>query len=435
MYILFILQVRLRAISVKDNNILNVTGRGSVTHPASVIKHRWSDKLYMENNIVKMEKSALVKIGALKSENDDLSKLTGNQFYCDFFQIGGQKDFTKIFHVKNNTFVFPVMNKSTEIYDIADFRFENNKIVIEYFGPSMIPSSVSQDNSFFLGRQRLDRKTSAPAGDFISTGNSISIVKTGNGILKYADFPDGVQINQNDIPDKNYNYKKVIIKDTFNLTSTGLEMFLPDAEIHEYKPIIHGKENAFYLHDFANANHLRPNGKSIESDIRIDHAVWKKDKSPFVFLPDSKQKLTVNKHSGDKIQVLNYIYFQSLFNMAKEEDLTLKLSFSAKDKKGKQFQAEYYIHLHQKGRTILFETENGSFDEVFPADASGRNLAVSPEVILKSDIKSKPVLVLERGDKHLKEASFVLKNCEEIENYVLTCNVFKSGFKKLTEKP
>ena len=417
-------------VRMKNNTIKNVIGKGSAVHPACLVKQRWADRFYMNNNTVTLDKESLYKIGVIVSPRDDFSAADGRTFFMDFFQIGGQTNFKKVFHVVNNTFSMPYLNKSTEIYDIADLRFEKNKITIGYFGPSKINSTVSEDQTLFLGRLRLDRQDTVPAGNFIFSGNSFRIDRTEAGLLRFLNFPDGVQVNQKNLADKNYNYKEVVINDTFYLQETTLKLTIPDGENQQYTLHIHGKNNRFSLHDYANANHLRPNAKSLYSDIHIDDVSRADDAAPFVLTPDSRQVIHVANHNGNRINVLKYIYFQSLFNMAKEEDLLIQIVLSSKDKKGVKNRSEFYVNLHQKGRSFLFENKSGQYQEMDPSLPGQRDTVVSDFPLIQTSKADSPVLVIDAGNKHEKAANMYITNCENIVQYTLVCNILKTGFQK-----
>ncbi|MBK8622499.1 MAG: hypothetical protein IPN79_12260 [Saprospiraceae bacterium] len=286
-----------------NNTVTNVLGKGGSNNPASIIKDRGAQNLNMQENTFMVEKDALIKIGVIKSKNDDLSKIDGNTFLCTFMQIGNQTDFTKKMVFKNNTVRAPFINLSTEIYDIADLLFENNILEFEYFGPSGKNISVSRDGVFFLGRKRLDRIHGSAQGNFIMKGNRISIQKTRGNRFFYIQFPDGVQVGTLQNPDINYNYKNVIVQDNFYLNETQLGISLLDGENHQFDIQIDGQNNSIHVDDATGANHLRPNAKSYQSSVRFKK-YKNSEGAPFVLIPGSTQKIIIEKRTAKK-----FLYF------------------------------------------------------------------------------------------------------------------------------
>ncbi len=419
--------------TAKNNIIKNVCGRGSLEYPASLIKDRWTDAFIFENNTVTLDRESLVKIGVLKNKNEDLSKIKGDRFNFVFIQAGGQQEFDKVVRIKNNTFSMPYVNRSTEMYDAKEFIFENNKVNIEYFGPSDREISISRDNSFFLGRQRLDRPEKQPAMDMILSNNVIHINKTGDKLFNYVNFSDGVQNGYGTSIDKNYNYKNVILEDKFEVENTEVGMSVPDGENQIFKPIIIGQNNSFFLNDAANGNHLRPNAKKLISNISLSSAQWNIDMSPFVFMPNSTQKMEVKNHNGKEIRLFNYIYFTSLYNLINEENQLIRIKLTGKNKSGTTFQQEYDLALDQKSRIFFGEDISGNFLEFGPSNANQIPLELKNGVASKGVPSNVPKLVMFAGDRHLKVAEIKFINCDNLVSYTIECQIYNIGRSKPTQ--
>jgi hypothetical protein len=409
------------------NTVYNVLGRGGTTNPACVLKDRGASHFVVENNKITIDKEALVKTGVLKNKNEDISKLDGNRFLCTFIQIGNQTDFTKKLVLKGNTFRVPFINMSTEIYDISDLLIENNQIEIDYFGPSGAQISTSRDGAFFLGRQRLDLLPQHTPGQFILNKNKIKINKTGGSTFNYVCFPDGVQAGSIDKPDKNFNYKNVAVKDTIEVNETLVGLSLPDGENHLYEMFLSGNNNAVLMDDATGANHLRPNAKSLQSTITIQKYKSQNNSSLFVLIPGSKQKINIQNHNGDDLNLMSYSYLTSLYNLAKEENLLCYFETEWRTKNGKTEKTAFYFYLNNTSRYISLENNVKKIIDINPAE-----LKQKPEEIYQNSSNSQraslaPKPLLYSGDRHLKNAELRLTNCAEVERISITLTVLKAG--------
>jgi hypothetical protein len=419
--------------SAKNNIIKNVVHQGSPSHPASMVRNRWCSSFHFENNQVSLEKEALVKIGVLKHINDDLKNIDGNKFYIELFQNGGQTSFENSFHIMNNQFSIPVINKSTEIHGMSDFVFKNNSLKIDYFGPSNVTSTTSRDNVLFLSRHRYDRDEKREAKGFIFSKNKITIDKT-DGHLIFLEYPNGVQVNGKNGVDKNFNFKLVELRDTIFVNNTTITVGVPDGEIQNFSPVIAGKNNSFEFIDHSNANHMRSNARKFGSNIFIENAEWNNRRSPFVFIPDSKQSLIVKNHSGDIIPIFNYIYFISLYNLVSDENLLCQISIIANDKNNQTLILEYYVTLNQRSRSFLFENTAGSFVEIDPSNARGDRGQINTFNSSTMQRQNTPKLILERGDRHLKESRIYFENCKDIKNYQVDVSIRRIGHSRKNQQ-
>lgn len=419
--------------TVRNNIIRNVCGRGSKEYPASLIKDRWTDQFVLENNTVTLDRESLVKIGVLKNKNEDLSKIKGDRFNYVFIQAGGQQELDKIVRIRNNTFSMPYVNLSTEMYDAKEFDFENNQVHIEYFGPSDIERSISIDNTFFLARQRKDRPVHQPAMDMKLRNNTVRIDKTGNRLFYYLHFPDGVQNGTPEAPDKNINYRNVILEDRFEVSETDIGISVPDGENQVYKPTIIGQHNSFFLKDAANVNHIRPNAKRLVSDIQLAMDNGSQSMSPFVFMPNSFQKIKIDGHSGKDISLMKYIYFISLYNLAKEENQLIQIRFSGKTKTGKLVDQQFSFALDQKSRNLFAEDDQGLFRAFNPSEANQKLMVLKRQMSAKNEGEVIPKLEVLPGNKHLKEAEIKLTNCENIQSCTIECVIRPIGYGQPTQ--
>ncbi len=410
-----------------NNNILNVIGRGSQSHPACILKDRGASNLLIENNQITLEKEALVKNGVLKNINEPLTNLDGSRFLCALIQIGNQSDFSKHLIIKNNNISIPYLNMATEIYDVSAFTFHKNRITIEAFCPSNTPMSVSKDDVFFLGRQRLDRLNDTKPNDFECRDNQINISNIPNKKFQYIYFPDGVQVGTIDHPDKNPNFKHVIIQDGFTIQNTSLGLTMLDGEFHQYDLTINGKNNNFIVYDHNGANHLRPNAKSFKEKIRIADYSGSDSGSPFALIADSYQQLIVDNHDGSDINLLSYSYITSLYNLSKEENLICNFQINWKDKKGKSGKSHFYLHLNNQSRLFSLEDENGKFVKLDPSSPQPKSQKINAEVVSTNRISENPRPELMTGNHHLKNAELKLTNCHNIASFSIDFSVIKAG--------
>jgi hypothetical protein len=413
---------------VKNNTFLNVMGKFN----ANLIKQRSADKFILENNSFILEKEALVKVGIIRSVNADLSKLEGKDFVFEFMQVGGQTGLTKSFIIKNNVFRMPFVNKSTEIYDTAEFILENNTFDIEYFGPSNVKSSVSLDEVFFLGRQRLDRPETSEAKDFISKGNRIKIDKCGSEEFKYIYYPDGVQVGFGSVIDKNYNFNKVTMADTFYINNTAIGFSLLDGKYQENRSVLKGHKCSFFMFDHANANHLRPNAASFVSDIHFASSIKNSLNAPFVIIPESNQKISSESHNGEDILLLSYTYLNSLYNLANAEDLLCHIQVKYTTKNDQKGENVFYLVINNKSRSFQFEDKSSIFQTIDPARESRIPITLRNQSEQASNRDSQVEMKILPGDRHLRNAILKLTNTENIKSFQIECNFKSIGFEKKT---
>lgn len=410
------------------NTVTDVIGRGSRDLPASIIKDRGAENLVIENNKITLSREALVKNGVLRSINEDITHLTGDRFLCTFIQIGNQGGLTKSLIVRNNQVRVPFLNMSTEIYNVAHFEFENNRLEIGSFAPSGQQISVSRDHAFFLGRQRLDRIPTRQLGIFSSMNNTLQIGHIPGGVLEYISFPDGVQSGSAGSPDTNPNYSKALIGDTFIIKNTTVQLSMPDATEHNYSLHIEGEKNSVIVNDGTGANHLRPNAQSYQSHFRLSSSASPpKDESPFVLIANSRQILESEKHDGSDINLLSYTYLTSLFNLANEENLICVYDIQWKDKKGQKNNMSYYFLLNNQERSISLENENGGFITIDPAQYKAIPEPLKAEFFGGTRSSSNPTPKFYYGDRHLSNAQLKLVNCADVQSYRVELNIHKAG--------
>lgn len=420
-------------MKVKNNTFKNVLGWGTNEHFGYLIKQKGVDHFIMENNTMIVEKEALVKIGVLKNVNEDLSKLDGNRFNYQFMFVGGNEGLFKRFIIRNNTFSVPFINRSSDIFLLSELVFENNIVNIDYFGPSKVDNVFSSENVFFYGRKIRDRLPNQPQRDFILRGNKIKINKTGDGVFNYVYFPSGQQEKVEDQPDKNINYKNVILEDVFEVNNTAVGMMLPDGENHVYNPTIKGSSNSFFLNDVANAFTLRPNAKTLNSNIKIESASWNYDRSPFVVIPDSRQVVEVKKHNGKNIRLLSYSFVHSMNNLKKEENLMIRFSLKGKNKAGKDVLVDYNLALDHESRTFMTEDLNSNFIQFQTSNKGQKIIEAKSKVISKSANEDIPILTLYPGDKTVKNAEVLLTKTENLSSYTIECQIYNIGRSKPTQ--
>lgn len=413
---------------VKNNIFHNVLGRQN----SNLIKQRSADKFILENNSFIVDKEALIKIGIIRSLNSDLSKIEGKDFIFEFMQVGGQTSLSKSFILRNNHFKMPFVNKSSEIYDAAEFILENNVFEIEYFGPSNVKSSVALDNVFFLGRQRLDRPSNSEAKDFISIRNRIRIEKCGSEEFKFIYFPEGVQVGYGTTIDKNYNFNKVTIADTFYIKNTSVGFSMLDGTYQENKSVLKGPKNSFFLLDHSNANHLRPNALHFNSNINVEsyknHTLY----APFVIIPESSQKLQSESHNGDDILLLSYSYFNSLFNLAAAEDLLCHIFVQYTTRSGVRGESAFYLVINNKAISFQLEDKSSKFITIDPSKESKIPISIRNQSELVSNRDSQIEMKIIPGDRHFRNAEVKLTNTENIQSFQIECNFKSIGFERKT---
>jgi hypothetical protein len=403
----------------KNNFIKNVIGRGSIEYPACVIKNRWSSNFIMDNNTVIIDRLAMVKLGIIEKEEDDLSKIDANTFYMDFFQNGGSATYNNSFHITNNIFKIPYINKSSEIYRFNDIHFSNNDIEIEHFGVSNINSTVSIDNSLFLARHRLNISAKQQPKNLIFQNNKFRISNIVNNKLWFINAPNGVQVSENNSKDKYFNFESLVFEDSFYLSNTNLIFSLPDAKHQKIKPTITGKSNSFTLDDFTDLNHLRPNAEKLESHIKIENASWLEGQSPAVFIPNSTQKIVVYNHYGEFIPIMSYIYFYTLYNLKNEGEILIEILFNGRDKSNKIIKVKNSFIVNPSNRRFYFLDDYNEIRQINPSDKSNQIENIKTLKYVSFGKQNIFKLSLVNGDRHLSRANLIYTGCSDISNYTI----------------
>lgn len=411
-----------------NNTVLNVLGRGGVTNPACIIKDRGAKDITMENNKVTVEKEALVKIGVLKNKNDNLSKIDGNTFLCTFIQIGNQTDFSKKMIFRNNTIKAPFINMSTEIYDIADFIFENNTIEVDYFGKSGYNISVSKDEVFFLGRQRLEKLPENSTGNFILTGNKVMVHNCGGKVFHYVHFPDGVQCGTYSKKDTYYNYDKVVLKDVLHVNNVNVGFTLPEGKSQFLSPSVFGENNSFFVQDYSSGNNSKPNAELLNSETKISSYKFSIDSAPFVLIPGSNQKLTIEKQNSDSLLLLDYFFFTSLYNLMDYNDIICDFHFSFYRDSQKSRSYDFFLVLDNKTRLFHFPEKSDRMMILDPSDISKRSQHINVNTKGPDDVN----ITMIPGDRHSKNAKVILSGVKGVKNFNLSLKVYNSKSKEKT---
>ncbi|MBK8547504.1 MAG: hypothetical protein IPL63_08990 [Saprospiraceae bacterium] len=146
---------------------------------------------------------------------------------------------------RNNSIKAPFINMSTEIYDIADFIFENNTIELDYFGKSGYNISVSKDDVFFLGRQRLEKLPENRTGNFILSGNKVMVHNCGEKFFIMFIFRMESNVVLIQKKDTYYNYDKVVLKDVLHVNNVNVGFTLPEGKSQFLSPSVFGENNSF----------------------------------------------------------------------------------------------------------------------------------------------------------------------------------------------
>jgi hypothetical protein len=411
----------------KRNTIENVVCRGSKSNPATLIKQRSAHRFVFEENSVSISEEALARIGVLKSSSAALSEINCSDFLCSFMQIGGQKDLTKELVIRNNYFSMPMMNLSTEIMDAAEFIFENNDVQIGYLcSPGLQAISTTADGVFFLGRQRLDRSPKQLAKDLRWVNNRIRVNDHNLKNWQFLAFPDGVQNGTIGNPDTNYNYRAVVMKDSFFVNGLNIGFALPDALSHDYQPILKGKSSSSYLIDAANANHLRPNSKKLKTVLKHGQSGEKDGSAPFALIPRSEQKAIFGSVPSGSITLLHYGYLTSLYNLEKEKDLICAFRVRAKHPTSGSMEKEFYVVIDQTYRLIKFPNQS---DQLVGSDPKQGALPQPIKSVTQSWANQSDKINLELVQINAKtqESEVQLTGLQSLQEIEVTLRVFAAG--------
>ena len=357
---------------IVENVIKNVVGRGSINYPATLVKQRAAYNLVIKNNHFEITKEALVDIGVLTSVNDKISDLSGNDFYIDFMQIGTSQGLGRKYEITNNTFITPLINKSSLIHDVGNFRFEDNTLRIEHFGRSNIESTVSKDGVLFYGRYRVDRQKDAAPGNFISRNNTITIGSSDFSSLYYTYYPEGVQNGSLNNTDNQFNYKEVIFRDKVFSNNTNLVFSLLDGETQVIETIIKGKNSSISVFDMANVNHQRPNNKQLKVNSTFESFRDYADAPLFTVAPNSTQQIKVEKNNSDEVTLLKFGTYLMLYNLKKDLPLLLKIRIDYVDQELKRGSNTYNIILDGKYRSFIHLSDKGKLKNYSPSTNLGR---------------------------------------------------------------
>jgi len=382
---------------ILENVIKNVVGRGSKDYPATLVKQRSADNLIIKNNHFEITKEALVDIGVLASVNDNVSDLSGTDFYIDFMQIGTSEGLVRSYEIKNNIFITPLINKSSLIHDVADFQFEDNILKIGHFGKSNIKSTISKDGVLFYGRYRVDRPKGAVVRNFISRNNTITIGSSDFQSLYFIYYSEGVQNGALNYADEQFNYRNVIFKDEVISNNTNLVFTLLDAESQIIETIIKGKNSSISVFDIANVNHQRPSNKQLKINTKFESFRNYADAPLFTISPNSTQQIKVEENNSDEITLLKFGTFLMLYNLKQELPLLLEIQIDYVDQELKRGSNRYSIILDGRYGSFIHLGDKGKLKNYSP------NANLGKREIVKGEGQSAPFnLVLLHGEQSKK---------------------------------
>ncbi|MFK8009454.1 MAG: hypothetical protein AB8H03_24040 [Saprospiraceae bacterium] len=410
---------------VFNNTFRDVVSKGNPSQPACLVKQRGESNLYLHDNLFEITKEALVDIGVLRHKNQSLKEVSGKDFFIYLFWIGTSQELIKKYTIKNNIFKVPLINGSSEIWDVCDFRFEDNVLEIEHFGSSRLKNSIQKDNVLFSFRKRLDRPKTQTFGNFISQNNQITIGSADNNVLHFTQSFTGMQNGSLKKTDVNYNYQNVIYDDDFKVNNVTIGYALLDGKNQKIRSTINGK-GAFGLEDAANANSLRPNAQQLEIDLEIRDYQNHKSCFPLTVLPEAKQKIQIQNNHSDQINILDFNNAFFLYNLKTSLPLSVQLEVDymlSNNQKGKQ---SYEIIFGDLYRSAYCKNEKGKIISFSPIDKSGK------KIIISGKRKEAPFeLVFETGDFKQPGKLFFQKT-KQVQKIKLSLKTQKEDQKGIT---
>lgn len=409
---------------IYDNNITNVLCKGSAKNSVTLVKERGARNLFMKRNRFEITKQALVDIGVLRSRNQQLKTLTGNDIFLDFMQVGISKGQIKSYTITDNEFIIPYLNKSTDLFDVANFVFRDNIIRIEHFGKSKVASSVSVDGVFFLYRQRFDLEKGKSPGKFISQNNKIYITSVEGKMLNYIFCPQGVQNGTVQNPDRNYNYQTVIFDDKIYSDNLTMGYTLLDGISQNFNSTITGRETAFRIQDVANGNHLRSNAKDLHIDLKVGNYKSNHESFPFTISPNSIQKLSSTNNQSSEINLTKFNNQLAYFNLKKDLPIQIDININYIDKSGKKKSNSYNWVFEHLYRGVYHKDRKGRIKN------SNLHNELGAIEIIQGDVDTNFDLVLQKGFKDQQEAQFKFINTKHIKSFDISMKC-----SKVLEKP
>ena len=400
---------------VYENTFKNVVCRGAPQQPACLVKQRGANNLILKNNTFEIEKSALVKIGVIDSEKQSLVHGNLNGFLIDFMQVGTASKLTRSYEITDNVFKTPLVNLSTQVMDVADFNFSNNKIEIEHFGVTKKKISVSRDGVFFLSRQRLDRSADSPPQSFVSLNNDITINSCEPKQLYYYYAANGVQNGIGSDTDKNYNYKNVRFSDKIRIDDTAVGFALLDAENETVTTALQGNKNSFLLQDFANVNHQRQNVKSLDTELHLTDYHNEKNSFPFALSAGSTQILSAENNKGNEINLFSYGNALLLYNLKDNLPLKTKIKIEYTLKSGVRSESKYELIYGDLSKSLYCKNTDGELLSFSSNREKGKKVKV------KSLSGTAPFdLVVIRGEQMATPAKILFENTQSVRDFKIT---------------
>ena len=397
---------------VKGNIFYNCIGYGGRKRPASLVKQRGASNFKMINNSFIIDKEGFFKAGILRSIEQDLFSLDFTDFHCDFIQTGSNTGLKKSYEVIGNTFKVPYINKSTEIADAASILMENNIIEIDYFGTYGKNTSVSREGVFFLARNRYNREIDIPLGEMIMTNNEITINKSFTSHISWIQRPEGTQRGTLEKTDNEYNFSKVIMDDQFNLKNNTISYALSDAQEQIYQSKLNGK-GAFFIERYYGVGHNRPDAEklSVSFDVKDFQSM---DKGVFILQSDAEQSLIAKHNSANKINVLDYVYLESIYPLRNISGIFAEVHLDFVGNLNKRQKIVWVIFIDNKNRMIYLLNNDLKVVKINPSQ-EGKRINLQKEQNL-------PYLEIISGNGVKKPAQIVINNTQNVKGFTLSLN-------------
>jgi hypothetical protein len=400
----------------EDNEIKNVCGLSRL-ETNCLVKQRGIKSLVLKRNTFILEKDALCKLGIIEDKFQSLSELNVKYFAVTWMNCGNSFGFNKDYVIEDNLFKTPLINGSTLIQDVASLQMRNNKFEIGYFGTSNLPKSISSEGVMLLAYQRYDRDKGTPARDFISENNDITIEKSAVKNLKWIYYTFGVQNGSGGNPDTEFNYNLVKFDDNFIINNTTIIYQILDGINQEYSSRIKGNNSSFKLFENTDGNTLRPSASNIKSNFITSSHSYSNLYSPFILIAGSNQNIEVKEHNGEDINLMHYIYFNSLYNLKSIEGMLITFDISYEDNLGSHT-LKKKIYLENKTRLFTFYSD-GKLSTVNP----GANRSITTRMSDESEKVKGPHIKLIDGDNHKTRSKIILSGTSLIESFKVHCTV------------
>lgn len=399
-------------VLAENNSFYNVLGRGGINVTSSLVKQRGATTFTLKNNSFIVDKNAFVKIGLLKTINQNLSTLNDTDFACELIQTGDNKGFSKKHIITNNIFKIPYINKSSEIFDIQKMLFTDNTVEIDYYGTYGKEVSTSQNGVMFLARLRVQRDKNINAEDFIFVNNNIIIKESNLKDLGWIYYKEGTQMAVKNNIDQYYNFNSVEVNDRITANNMHIYYSLNDAIQQRYNTKLNGHNNSIGLIHRPAVGHNRQDTKLLDVNLEIDNYLACEDKGIFTLATPSIQRVKINLCNSNYINLMNYSYLSSLYPFKNIDLCKLKLNVEYVSKRNNSTERlSWKLILNNINRQFEISDVDNIQKRISPSSDYGK-----VNTVFNTNKQSKIHLEIVQGDGAKKDALIRLSGTQGLKD-------------------